>query len=95
MGLQRRSRMALSDEKIQVLAKKAESCRGAAFQEGTGLKQLQEALQCYDQIIESLPDHPYYFRKRASVIKRTGSRAAAARDRQLDEETIISEQIKD
>ncbi len=59
--------MALSDAEIKRLAEKAESYRDSAFQERTGLKQLQKALQCYDQIIESLPDHPYYFYKRASV----------------------------
>jgi len=54
--------MPLSDQEIKILLEKAE-----AYRDKNDLQSLEEALKCYDQLIENASPHPYYFAKRADI----------------------------
>jgi len=59
--------MALSDKEIADLLDKAESFMEARKGTSDDLKYLQQALDCYNRIIENAPPHPAYFAKRADI----------------------------
>ncbi|HHT9106229.1 MAG TPA: tetratricopeptide repeat protein [Candidatus Wujingus californicus] len=54
--------MPLSDQEIKHLLEKAE-----AYRDKKDLQSLEEALKCYDQLIENAQPHPHYFAKRAEI----------------------------
>lgn len=56
--------MPLSEQEIKNLIEKAKTYIDP---ERVNLSNLQQALKCYDQIIENVPTHPHYFAKRADI----------------------------
>jgi len=55
--------MPLSDQEIEALLKKAKSYEDSA----AGADALEQALSCYNKIIENIPNHPYYYEQRSGV----------------------------
>ena len=58
--------MASSDKEIQQLLEKAKSYKTAGI-ENNDMPSYKKALECYDKIIQSIPNHPYYYERRAFV----------------------------
>jgi len=54
--------MPLSDEEIKYLLEKAE-----AYEKTSGLPELEQALKCYNKVIDNTTPHPHYYFKRATV----------------------------
>lgn len=63
--------MALSDQEIKALLEKAKSYEDSADEAGAkgsgSLQYFEQALSCYNKIIESIPNNHYYYERRSNV----------------------------